>query len=76
MESILEVKGLKKHYGDFAAVKGIPFGIKEGEVFSPLGLNGAGRSITISMLSTLYTPTAGDRRGAAGARAVQRPDRT
>jgi ABC-2 type transport system ATP-binding protein len=60
MESILEVKDLKKNYGDFAAVKGITFDIKEGEIFSLLGPNGAGKTTTISMLSTLYTPTSGD----------------
>jgi ABC-2 type transport system ATP-binding protein len=60
MESILEVKDLQKNYGDFAAVKGITFDIKEGEIFSLLGPNGAGKTTTISMLSTLYTPTAGD----------------
>ncbi len=60
MGSILEVKDLKKNYGGFAAVKGITFDIKEGEIFSLLGPNGAGKTTTISMLSTLYTPTAGD----------------
>jgi ABC-2 type transport system ATP-binding protein len=60
MESILEVKDLKKNYGDFAAVKGITFDIKVGEIFSLLGPNGAGKTTTISMLSTLYTPTSGD----------------
>ena len=60
MESILEVKDLKKNYGDFVAVKGITFDIKEGEIFSLLGPNGAGKTTTISMLSTLYTPTSGD----------------
>ena len=60
MKSILEVKDLKKNYGDFAAVKGITFDIKEGEIFSLLGPNGAGKTTTISMLSTLYTPTSGD----------------
>jgi ABC-2 type transport system ATP-binding protein len=60
MESILEVKDLVKTYGDFTAVKGITFDIKEGEIFSLLGPNGAGKTTTISMLSTLYTPTSGD----------------
>jgi ABC-2 type transport system ATP-binding protein len=60
MESILEVKDIKKNYGDFAAVQGITFDIKEGEIFSLLGPNGAGKTTTISMLSTLYTPTSGD----------------
>ena len=60
MSSILEVHKLVKKYGDFAAVNGVSFDIKEGEVFSLLGPNGAGKTTTISMLSTLYAPTAGD----------------
>ncbi|MBL8091153.1 MAG: ATP-binding cassette domain-containing protein [Anaerolineales bacterium] len=57
---MLEVKELKKNYGDFQAVKGVSFDIKEGEIFSLLGPNGAGKTTTISMLSTLYEPTSGD----------------
>src|SRR5436190_7702229 len=60
MPNILEVQNLKKHYGDFQAVKDISFDIHEGEIFSLLGPNGAGKTTTISMLSTLYTPTSGD----------------
>ncbi len=60
MSSILEVQNLVKKYGDFTAVEGITFDIKEGEIFSLLGPNGAGKTTTISMLSTLYTPTSGD----------------
>ena len=60
MSSILEVRNLVKQYGDFTAVNGISFDIKEGEIFSLLGPNGAGKTTTISMLSTLYTPTSGD----------------
>jgi len=60
MSNILEVRNLEKNYGDFKAVKGITFDIKEGEIFSLLGPNGAGKTTTISMLSTLYSPTAGD----------------
>jgi ABC-2 type transport system ATP-binding protein len=60
MPNILEVKELIKQYGDFTAVKGVSFDIKEGEIFSLLGPNGAGKTTTISMLSTLYTPTSGD----------------
>jgi ABC-type branched-subunit amino acid transport system ATPase component len=36
MSNILEVQNLAKHYGDFEAVKGISFSIKEGEIFSLL----------------------------------------
>ncbi|MBN8654621.1 MAG: ATP-binding cassette domain-containing protein, partial [Anaerolineae bacterium] len=60
MSNILEVQNLVKNYGDFQAVKGISFSIKEGEIFSLLGPNGAGKTTTISMLSTLYAPTSGD----------------
>src|ERR1043166_1474740 len=60
MSSILEVRDLSKKYGEFTAVKGISFNIKEGEIFSLLGPNGAGKTTTISMLSTLYSPTSGD----------------
>jgi ABC-2 type transport system ATP-binding protein len=58
--NILEVQKLVKQYGDFTAVKGISFDIKEGEIFSLLGPNGAGKTTTISVLSTLYSPTSGD----------------
>ena len=57
---ILKVNNLVKKYGDFAAVNGISFDIKEGEIFSLLGPNGAGKTTTISMLSTLIAPTSGD----------------
>ncbi len=60
MPSILEVKNLVKKYGDFTAVKGISFDIKEGEIFSLLGPNGAGKTTTISVLSTLFSPSSGD----------------
>jgi len=60
MANILKENTLVKNYGDFQAVKGISFNIKEGEIFSLLGPNGAGKTTTISMLSTLYTPTSGD----------------
>lgn len=60
MKNILEVQNLMKDYGNFIAVKGISFDIREGEIFSLLGPNGAGKTTTISMLSTLYAPTSGD----------------
>jgi ABC-2 type transport system ATP-binding protein len=60
MPAILEVQNLIKKYGDFTAVKGVTFDIKEGEIFSLLGPNGAGKTTTISVLSTLYTATSGD----------------
>jgi ABC-2 type transport system ATP-binding protein len=60
MPAILQVDRLVKHYGDFAAVKGVSFDVQEGEVFSLLGPNGAGKTTTISVLSTLFAATSGD----------------
>jgi ABC-2 type transport system ATP-binding protein len=60
MGTMLEAKDLAKSFGDFAAVKGVSFEIKQGEIFSLLGPNGAGKTTTISMLSCLIKPTAGD----------------
>lgn len=58
-KSIVEVTGLKKHYKDFQAVKGIDLTVEEGEIFGFLGPNGAGKSTTINMLSTITNPTGG-----------------
>ena len=44
------VSGLHKSYGDFEAVRGIDFEIREGEVFGLLGPNGAGKTTTVEIL--------------------------
>ena len=56
----IEVKGLRKSYGDIEAVKGIDFYMEEGSLFSFLGPNGAGKSTTIDMITTFLTPDAGE----------------
>jgi ABC-2 type transport system ATP-binding protein len=56
----IEVKNLKKSFGDFQAVQGVDFIAQKGEILSLLGPNGAGKSTTISMLSGLFTPSEGD----------------
>jgi ABC-2 type transport system ATP-binding protein len=56
----IEVKNLKKSFGDFQAVLDASFKADSGEVLSLLGPNGAGKSTTISMLSGLLAPTGGD----------------
>ena len=57
---MIELKGLKKNFGDFTAVDGLSFTIETGEFFGLLGPNGAGKTTTISMLSTVLLPTAGE----------------
>ena len=56
----IEVRNLKKSFGDFQAVQDASFNADAGEVLSLLGPNGAGKSTTISMLSGLLMPTDGD----------------
>jgi lipooligosaccharide transport system ATP-binding protein len=53
-------KGLKKVYGDFVAVDGIDFTVKQGESFGLLGPNGAGKSTTMKMISSVSKRTGGD----------------
>lgn len=60
MESIIEVKGLKKYFKEVKAVDDISFTVERGELFGFLGVNGAGKSTTINMLCTLFSPTAGE----------------
>ena len=56
---MLEVKNLKKNFGDFQAVKGVSFSVKEGEVLGFLGPNGAGKSTTMRMITGFLPPTSG-----------------
>jgi ABC-2 type transport system ATP-binding protein len=55
----IEVRGLTKRFGDFAAVDDLSFEVRRGEVFGFLGSNGAGKSTTIRMLCGLLKPTRG-----------------
>lgn len=59
-EPIIKVNNLVKKYGDFIAVKGISFEVKEGEIFGLLGPNGAGKSTTLEIIETLRPKTSGE----------------
>lgn len=50
MKNIIEISGLNKTFGDVKAVSDLSFKVKEGELFAFLGLNGAGKSTTISIM--------------------------
>ena len=56
----MRVVGLTKRYGTTAAVSGLNFEIREGEIFGLLGPNGAGKTTTIAMLATQRRPSSGD----------------
>lgn len=53
--SLIEVKGLKKSYGDVHAVRGVDLHIEQGEIFSLLGPNGAGKTTTVEILEGFRT---------------------
>lgn len=56
---MIEVRKLRKVYGDFVAVQDVSFTVEPGEVFGLLGPNGAGKSTTIGCISGLLKPTEG-----------------
>lgn len=58
--NILDIRGLTKKFGDFVAVDNMSLTIREGEIFGFLGANGAGKSTTINMISSLLRPTSGE----------------
>ncbi|MBW8878761.1 MAG: ATP-binding cassette domain-containing protein [Acidobacteria bacterium] len=69
----IEVEDLRKTYtGGVAALRGISFSVRSGEVFALLGPNGAGKSTTVRILTTLSAPTAGRAR-VAGFDVVSQP---
>ena len=59
-ETIISIKNLVKNYGSFAAVKGISFDVRRGEIFGLLGQNGAGKSTTLEIIETLREKTSGE----------------
>ena len=56
----IKILGLTKRYKDVIAVDHLDLQIESGELFSLLGVNGAGKSTTIKMLSCLTKPTEGE----------------
>jgi len=58
-DSIIDIRGLVKRYGTFAAVDHIDLSVKPNEIFGILGPNGAGKTTTLEMVEGLRTPDEG-----------------
>jgi len=59
---MIEVEGLTKYYGGFAALEDVSFNVARGEILAFLGPNGAGKSTTMKILTGYISPTRGDAR--------------
>lgn len=57
--NVIQVNGLTKMFGDFAAVNAISFHVEKGEIFGFLGANGAGKTTAMKMLIGISKPTSG-----------------
>ena len=58
--NVIEVKGLKKSYGQVHAVRGVDLAIAQGEIFALLGPNGAGKTTTVEILEGFRNRDAGE----------------
>ena len=59
MESVVKIDGLCKSFGDVKAVQDLSFEVRRGELFAFLGVNGAGKSTTISVICGLLKKDSG-----------------
>jgi len=57
---MIELRGVRKYYGEVKAVDGISFTARPGEVFGLIGPNGAGKSTTIKMIMNILAPDGGE----------------
>jgi ABC-2 type transport system ATP-binding protein len=56
----IDVRALRKRYGDYEAVRGIDISVRRGEVFGLLGPNGAGKTTTVGILEGYRARTSGE----------------
>ena len=59
-ESVIEIKNLKKKFGEREVLRDINFGVAEGEVVCIIGSSGSGKSTLLRCINLLETPTAGE----------------
>ncbi|HEX4961156.1 MAG TPA: ATP-binding cassette domain-containing protein [Thermoanaerobaculia bacterium] len=60
MTPILEVRDVRKSYGNFVAVGGVSMAVPPGSIFGLLGPNGAGKTSTIRMIMNITAPDSGE----------------
>ena len=60
MENIIEIRGLKKHFGQLEVLNDIRFSVAPGEVICLIGASGSGKSTLLRCINLLETPDAGE----------------
>lgn len=60
MSTAIELRGLRRDYGDRAALAGVDLSVAEGETLLVLGSNGAGKTTLLRVLATLLRPSGGE----------------
>ena len=60
MPAMLQVRGLRKCFGERVAVDDVGFSIDAGEIYGLLGPNGAGKTTTLSMIAGILARDAGE----------------
>jgi len=57
--NVLQIADLRVSYGGIEALKGISFDVRQGQIVTLIGANGAGKSTTLRAISGLVHPTSG-----------------
>jgi ABC-2 type transport system ATP-binding protein len=70
---MIELRDLRRTFGDLTAVDGLTFSVRRGELFGLVGPDGAGKTTTLRMLAGVLRPTSGDAR-VAGASVARQPE--
>src|SRR6516164_8658887 len=58
--SLLDVRGIRKHFPGVLALDGVSLNVQRGEVLAVVGENGAGKSTLMKILAGIYRPDAGE----------------
>lgn len=60
MESVIEMKGIRKAFGVVPVLKGVDFSVNKGEIVALVGENGAGKSTLMRILTGIYPADGGE----------------
>jgi len=60
MQNVLDIRNLKKKFGDYLAVNGVNFQVEEGKFFSILGPSGCGKTTLLRMIAGFLEPSSGN----------------